>query len=147
LQRIEIELNGYHNLENHLSLELIPWHTTNTSTITPYLNLNLQSIFDNIIAFAAYESSKIQNEKLKNKVILRLSGNNTMKLLNNFVQHGVCTFVTTEQIGYTPSTNGCFFKFKINELTDVEFISIWGKKSRNNFPPDEDLEFIFRNVI
>ena len=147
LGRIEVDLNGFTMLENHLSLELIPWHTTDTSAIGLYINANLQSIFDNIIVFAANESLRIQNEKLRNKVILRLSGHNTMTLLNNFVQHEVCAFVLTEQIGQTPSENGSFLKFKINSIPDVEFISIWGRKSRNDFPPNEDLDFIFRNII
>lgn len=146
LERIGIPLHGHHNLQNHLSIELIPWHTPNSLTIRPYINANLQAIFDNSIIFSANESLRIQNTKLRNKVILRLNGNMTIKLLNDFVRHGICTYNVINPIGYTPSKKGGFFKFKINSIPNVEFISIWGKIG-NDFPPNADMDWIFIHIV
>jgi len=146
LTRIGIPLHGHHNLQNHLSIDLIPWHTHYSLTIGPYINTNLQSIFDNCIIFSANESLRIQNTKLKNKVILRLSGNMTINLLKDFVRHGICTYTIINPIGYTPSAKGRFFKFKINSIQNVEFISIWAKIGVG-FPPNDDMDWIFNNIV
>lgn len=146
LIRIGIPLHGQHNLENHLSIELIPWHTPNSSTIWPYINSNLQAIFNNCIIFSANESLRIQNTKLQSKVIIRLNGDKTLNLLNSFVHHGICAYTLINPIGYTPSLNGGFFKFKINSIHNVEFISIWGKIG-NDFPPNVDMDWIFNNIL
>ena len=146
LSRIRILLHGNHNLQNHLSIELIPWHTLNSLTIGPYINANLQTIFDNCIKFSANESLRIENIKLKNKVILRLNGTMTTNLLSDFVRLGICAYNVINQIGYTQSMNGGFFKFAINTLPNVEFISIWGKIG-NDFPPNIDMDWIFTNII
>jgi len=146
LNKIGILLNGHDKLQNHLSIELIPWHTPSSSAIGPYINTNLQAIFDHCINFSANESLRIQNTKLNNKVILRLNGNMTINLLNNFVNHGLCTYRTINPIGYTPSRNGGFFKFKINSILNVEFISIWGKRG-NDFPSKVDMDWIFKNIV
>lgn len=146
LTRIGIPLHGHHNLQNHLSIELIPWHTPNSLTIGPYINANLQEIFNNCIIFSANESLRIQNTKLKNKVILRLNGNMTINLLNDFVHRGICSYTIINPIGYTPSTKGGFFKFQIKSIQNVEFISIWGKIG-NDFPPNVDMDWIFNNIV
>lgn len=146
LTRIGIPLHGHHNLQNHLSIELIPWHTPNSLTIGTYINANLQEIFNNCIIFSANESLRIQNIKLRSKVILRLNGNMTTNLLNDFVHLGICTYTVINPIGYTPSTKGGYFKFKINSIHNVEFISIWGKIG-NDFPPDVDMDWIFNNIV
>jgi len=146
LTRIGTLLHGHHNLQNHLSIELIPWHTPNSLTIGPYINTNLQAIFDNCIIFSANESLRIGNTKLKGKVILRLNGTVTTNLLNDFVRHGICTYTVVTPIGYTPSTKGGFFKFKITKLPNIEFISIWGKIG-NDFPPNVDMDWIFNSIV
>jgi hypothetical protein len=146
LSRVGILLHGNNHLKNHLSIELIPWHTPNSLTILPYIMANLEVIFENCISFAANESMRIANTKLKNKVILRLNGTITTQLLNNFTSHGICSYTTITPIGYTPSTKGGYYKFKINSLPYIEFISIWGKIG-NDFPPDVDMDWILLNIV
>jgi len=146
LVRIGIVLNGNHNLQNHLSIELIPWHTTNTNTIGSYIQTNLQAIFDNCIRFSANESMRIVNTKLNNKVILKMNGTMTTNLLNDFVRHGICTYNIIKPIDYTPSNKGGFFKFNIIQLPNIEFISIWGKFG-NDLPPNIDMDWIFNNIV
>lgn len=73
----------------------------------------------------------------------------TTNLLNDFVRHGICTYTIINPIEYTPSTTstrGGFFKFKINSILNVEFISIWGKIG-NDFPPNVDMDWIFNNIV
>jgi len=40
-----------------------------------------------------------------------------------------------------------YYKFEFKDIPNVTFISIWGKTSRNNFPADGDLEWIFTHII
>jgi hypothetical protein len=46
----------------------------------------------------------------------------------------------------THSGCGRWFKFILCAIPDVEFICIWGPKSRNDFPPDIDLDQILNNL-
>lgn len=136
------------NLENHLSIELIPWHTANIGNINLYINNNLKAIFDNCIVFAANESKRISNSKLRNKVILRVSGNNTHNLLNLLVANGtIGGYKTICPITNTPVGNGAYFKFSINNIPDVEFISIWNPGGFNQFPGNNVMDWIFTNII
>ena len=146
LSRIGIMLHGNNSLRNHLSIELIPWHTSNSLTLRPYINSNLGAIFNNCISFAANESKRVANTKLNKKVILRINGKMTKSLLDNFLLNGICQYSIINPISYTPSKRAGFFKFAINVIPDVEFISIWGKIG-NDFPPDNDMDWIFINII
>ena len=145
LSYLQIINNNETNLENHLSIELIPWHTSNIATIDNYINSNLKNIYQNCILFSASESNRIINPKLQNKVILRISGRATINLLNNFANANICNFIVTCPIGYTPFGNGGYFKFTIKQIPNVEFISLWG--NRNDLPPNIDLDWILQNVI
>lgn len=145
LSRIGIDLNGFDYLHNHLSIELIPWHTKNTRVINTYIKQNLQAIYDYCIVFAANEATRIANDKLNSKVILRISGDNTIALLKNFAALDVCHFETLTPINYVPNKKAGYFKFAINNISEIEFISIWG--TRNDFPSNENMDWIFNNII
>ena len=156
LDRIGYPLHGGNDLQNHLSIELIPWHTANTLTIASYISINLQEIFKNCLLFAADQSKRINNSKLRNKVILRLSGDTTMHLLNSMVTSGYGHYNIITPISYTgigappPIINGKggYMKFYFNVVPDVEFISIWGTgRTGNDFPPDADMNWIFTHII
>lgn len=145
LKNVGINLNGQESLSNHLSVELIPWHTKGTNTIQNYISSNLQSIHDNCLQFAALESNRITNSKLKSKVILRMSGSATIKLLNSFQSQNICNHQVIHSITKPSVAQSGIFKFSLNTIPTVEFISIWGM--RNDFPSDQDMKTIFLRYI
>ena len=145
-------------LENHLSIELIPWHTPspNDPNFANYVSSNLQPIFDYCLLFAANESQRIVNDKLKNKVILRMNKTNTMNLLNQFQDSGICNYnILLENTVPQPLFalgSGSYFKFEIihKSFDDIEFVCIWKPKggwTRNDFPKQPQLNWIFQNVV
>ena len=147
LSRTGVDLNGDDNINNHLSIELIPWHTRNTKGIEEYIQNNLQMIYENIFLFAANESRRINNARLQSKVVVRMSGNNTMKLIKQLLSNGICTYHIINIIQYTPLGRGGYFKFAIDEIPNVQFISIWNKGGHNSFPPNQDMDWIFENIV
>lgn len=139
LTRNSITLAGS-NLENHLSIELAPWYTPNSNLILPYIGLNIKSVYYNCIEFAANESRRILNPILKNKVIIRASRNSILRLLPHFGLHKILEDKTTT-LGY-----GRWFRFSLNQIPNIEFICIWGPMSRNDFPPNGDLDEIVNHL-
>jgi hypothetical protein len=137
----------YNQLNNHLSVELIPWHTCNIHTINGYINRNINPILIYCLCFAASQSLRIQNNKLRNKVILRLSGNSTIRILKDIAKFGFGSYSIICGPNYTISGDGGYLKFSISCIKNVEFISIWGKRSRSNFPPIVDMDWIFSHII
>lgn len=135
LTRNGIPLAG-NNLENHLSIELAPWYTPNSNLILPYIMLNAVSVYNNCIMFAANESRRIINPILRNKVIIRASRDSILGLLPSFGPHRIIYDQTTA------SGNGRWYKFILNRIPNIEFICIWGPRSRNDFPPNHDLDEI-----
>lgn len=139
------------NLVNHLSVELLPWHTQDATSpnFHTYKNNCLLEIYNCCFAFAANESMRINNQKLQNKVILRLSGDATQNILHGLNQIGIHSNIIIPPT-YTPNPplgNGGYFKFSFNGIPNIDFISIWGKKSRNDFPSNLEMDWIFNNVI
>lgn len=153
LERIGVKLNGDNQLINHLSIELIPWHTTNIRKIENYINRNLKQVYTNSLVFAAEQSRRIQNSKLRNKVIVRLGGTTTINFLKKIQAEGIANYQILNIPAYTPfppavtTGDGGYLKFVLKTIPDVEFISIWGRKSRNKFPSDADMDWIFMNII
>jgi len=135
LGRIGVNLAG-NNLENHLSIELAPWYTPQSKLIMPYILDNIQCVYHHCIAFAANESTRIINPKLNRKVIIRTSKNTILKLLRYLGNYVIISERTTK------SGKGMCFQFSLNTIPQIEFISIWGPESRNDFPPNEDLDEI-----
>jgi hypothetical protein len=145
-------------LENHLSIELIPWHTPtpNNPAFYNYISANLQPIFDNSLLFAANESRRISNYKLKNKVILRMNETNMLNLLNQFKNSGICSYNILKSGSvphpFFPPGSGSYCNFEIihKSFNDIVFVCIWKPKggwTRNDFPKQPQLNWIFQNII
>lgn len=133
------------SLENHLSVELIPWHTDKVGNgYKHYLENNIQAVYENSICFAAGEAKRIANEKLKSKVILRMNDKTTVNLLKKLKNIGYSYSCQATQI--SASGNGKYMKFIIASLPDTTFISIWGPTSRNDFPPKQDMDYILNKI-
>jgi hypothetical protein len=141
-KRLGVQLNGS-VLCNHLSIELIPWHTEDIGNIQPYIKNNLQQIYSHNIVFAANESRRIVNNRLKNKVIVRSCFKTISIILKQIKAAGLDDYhPITKTTTHTNTGNGSCFKFYFDKLPDVEFICIWGKYSRNDFPPAVDMNQI-----
>ena len=149
LKRIRVLPTNYiPSLDNHLSVELIPWHTENTSAkcgFGQYLKDNILNVYEYAICFAAHESKRIANEKLRNVVILRLSETNTKNLLKLLGGIGYSSIVSHKRT--VPETKSHCFEFTINRLPGVRFFSIWGSNARNNFPKDSDMDYILKYFV
>ncbi|MDD5974112.1 MAG: hypothetical protein PUC14_00010 [Bacteroidales bacterium] len=149
LKRIRVLPTNYiPSLDNHLSVELIPWHTENTSAkcgFGQYLKDNILNVYEYAICFAAHESKRIANEKLRNVVILRLSETNTKNLLKLLGGIGYSSIVSHKRT--VPETKSHCFEFTINRLPGVRFFSIWGSNARNNFPKGSDMDYILENFV
>ena len=136
------------SLDNHLSVELIPWHTENiqrASGFHDYLKANILNVYEYAICFAAHESKRIANEKLRNVVILRLSETNTNKLLK--LLDGIGFSSIASPIQTVPGTKSHCLEFTINRLPGIRFFSIWGSAARNNFPKGSDMDYILENFV
>jgi hypothetical protein len=159
LKRLGFPLTPTDQLHNHLSIELIPWHTENTGSIGTYINHNLNMIYEHSFVFAADQSRRIANPLLNNKVILRLSGAVTLDLLNNMVKLGFGLYIVLIPPNHTTTGpaitakgkhvtgSAGYFKFTFNAIPDIEFISIWDITGGNAFPPDGDMDWIFTHII
>ena len=149
LKRIGVLPPGYTpSIDNHLSIELIPWHTENTSTkcgFGQYLRANILNVYEYSICFAANESKRIANDKLKDKVILKLSGSTTAMLLKLLDGIEYSSVVSPQQT--VPGTRSHCLEFTIARLPGIRFFSIWNSNSMNNFPPAKDLDYILDNFM
>ena len=149
LKRIGVLPTNYiPSLENHLSVELIPWHTVNiqrASGFRNYLNANILNVYEYAICFAAYESKRIKNDKLKNRVILKLSGSKTAMILN--LLNGIGYSSIASPIRTVPGTKSHCLEFTIDRLPGIRFFSIWGSTSRNNFPVGKDMDYILETFF
>ena len=149
LKRIGVLPTNYiPSLENHLSVELIPWHTVNiqrASGFRNYLNANILNVYEYAICFAAYESKRIKNDKLKNRVILKLSGSKTAMILNLLNGIGYSSIASPKRT--VPGTKSHCLEFTIDRLPGIRFFSIWGSTSRNNFPVGKDMDYILENFV
>jgi len=130
---------------NYLGIELAPWHTSNYSIIKNYVISNINAVFNNSIAFAANESLRISNTKLKNKVVIKSNDINILSLLKHISSAGLSAYSPLKS-GTSPSGNGKYFSFTLSSFPNVKFVCIWGPTSRNNFPPIIDLKWII-NII
>lgn len=149
LKRIGVLPTNYiPSLDNHLSVELIPWHTENTSAkcgFGQYLQENILNVYEYAICFAAHESKRIANEKLRNVVILRLSETNTKNLLNLLDGIGYSSIASPKRT--VPGTKSHCLEFTIDRLPGIRFFSIWGSYARNNFPKGSDMDYILKYFV
>ena len=131
------------SLTSHLSIELIPWHTQSAdNTYLKYCLLNLDNIFEYSIKFAAEQSRRIENDKLRNKVIVRMCVNRMSTLLKNFESIGQYSTIITS---YATCGKGHYMILKFNSMPDVTFICIWIKGS-NRLPKAVDLSQIISRI-
>lgn len=135
------------SLKNHLSVELIPWHTRAITGcgFDDYLKQNARQIMEYSLMFAANESKRIANDKLRNVVILKMSKVNTDKLLCVLASAGynyVSSFVKT-----VPDSSSHSYEFSIDCIPSVRFVSIWGEHAMNKFPNKSDLKYILEKFI
>ena len=135
-------------LENHLSVELIPWHTQKVEkSYMDYLKKNILAIYEHSICFAANESRRIGNSILKNVVIVRMNDKRTKIVLHELCKNGVPSKIIRS--GVSTSGNGRYMEFcfpSSKDIKDIRFICIWGRKSRNDFPPSCDMDDIIRMI-
>lgn len=134
-----------YGLENHLSIELIPWHTKDANKIDTYIHDNIEQVYKYCLEFAANESKRIANEKLKNKVLLRMNCTHTQWLLKELANIKHPSRIIG--CGSSPKGDGHYVIFEICDIPDVQFISIWGSNTRNNFPKQDVLEDILGNRL
>lgn len=143
LNSLGIISSGY-TLKNHLSIELLPWHTSNVDkAYMLYISDNIKEVYDNVICFAANESRRIKNSKLKNVVIMRMNDQKA-KLVFEEIKKATGYSWHSERSYTTTSGQGKCEEFTISSLSDIRFICIWGPTSRNDFPPKKDMNDIMR---
>lgn len=127
-------ITSYQGLQNHLSIELIPWHTYGVDrNYWKYLEQNTKEVFEHAILFAAHESHRIVNDKLRDVVILRTGEKATERLIKCLATIGIHCVMASPEKSYVGDA-GKSIEFKIQEVPDVRFVSVWGTHSRNHFP-------------
>ena len=126
------------NLHNHLSIELIPWHSKSVnSEFYKYVAHNRIAIFEHCIKFAAEAASCICNPILNGVVIVRISSDSFKKCLGGI---GGFNYVQQEQV--VNKTNYCVFEFR-DIPCKTKFVCIWGNSCQNGFPSSKTLSQIF----
>lgn len=133
-------------IENHVSIELLPWHTASASNNPGYwfyLEQNIKEVYNHCISFAAELSRIIDKPTLNRVVILRMNEEVANRIIDLLKTIDVNVMNKT-QINTNLSNGGRYFCFKISTFPDVLFASIWGTHSRNGFP-QSDLKKIFEN--
>lgn len=141
-------ISGPYSIWNHLSIEVLPWHTkTVNANYRKYIThgLNATQIFEKVFMFAAVASSKIENKKLKDKVIVKMNESNIAFVLKALAGVGYTSKITVP-VTSCPGQDGKFLEFMIDHLPHTKFICIWGSKSRNNFPGKQAMEWILSNI-
>lgn len=139
-------LKGDYGLENHLCIELIPWHASNVDkSYLKYLSDNIKSVFEHYICFAANKSRKIENNKLKNVVILRINDREAEFLIKELNKIGKRSSINSSVLT-TTSGLGKYMEFSIEARSDTRFISIWGVYSRNDLSPSFDMDGIINSI-
>ncbi len=129
------------NLHNHLSVELIPWHTSSVNNnFHEYVAENRYVIFENCIKFAAESAARILNPILRNVVIVRMSSGAFKQCLG-----GIGGFNYLRKETNIKSGNYCFYEF--TQIPNIIFVCIWGSRSRNNFPSEDTLTDIFKEIV
>lgn len=163
------------SLKNHLSIELVPWHTTSSTEIVRYCTKNRQAIFEHSIKFAAKAATHIQNPILSGVVLLRMSSSFFKQImggiggLNYLVEeHAIYKDVSSSSSKTPPNSDDsnlvvksikefdhklfekveayyCLFEF--SSIPGVIFACIWGPKTRNNFPNSDCMKKIIKQII
>ena len=140
-------MSGPVSTHDSLSIELIPWHTKGVdSAYWDYVNQNASIIFDSVIRFAANESLRITNNKLKSVVLLKMNETNILRLLRLFRKQASVEYSIKKPKKTTASGNACYLEFAFDALPNNRFVALWGKQTRNNLPNPKDLDEILTAI-
>ena len=136
-------------LENHLSIELVPWHSGSWSMVKDYAVQNANNIFEHCIKFAAEASRCILNNKLRNVVLVRTSLCEFMNLFRDYKTNILvpeCDLVKCTRLDCSKYAVVNFLK---SGFDDVRFVVMWQVKqlNRNNFSHCFDFVKILEHVI
>jgi hypothetical protein len=122
----------FSEVRHHLSVELIPWHTPNTSSkqFMDYVNNNAKAIVDKSIAFAAAQSLRIPNEfDTHGKVIMRMTWRNVERIL----KRADVAYTDQPQIKLTNANGNLtiwkLVEFTIDQFPGVSFRCVWGVRN------------------
>lgn len=140
-------------LKNHLSVELIPWHTehaTGSLGYWSYVKNNIEDVYNHSFMFAAEEAERIEGP-LKKTVIMRFSESAANRIFKLFNQRLLVSPPSSTQMSglSNPNVHATVFKFH-NEpnLSGHRFVAIWRSKGfgLNNFPDQESMKDIIRQL-
>lgn len=134
------QLSNNLSLHNHLSVELIPWHSKSaTSDFNKYVAKNRNAIFEHSVKFAAEASKCIKNPILRNVVIVRMSSSAFKQCLGGI---GGLNYLIQE----VKIDAGIYCIFEFTTIPNVIFVCIWGEHSQNAFPSKASLAKILNEV-
>lgn len=134
------QLSNNLSLHNHLSVELIPWHSKSaTSDFHKYVASNRNAIFEHSVKFAAEASKCINNPTLRNVVIVRMSSSAFKQCLGGI---GGLNYLIQE----VKIDAGIYCIFEFTTIPNVIFVCIWGEHSQNAFPSKASLAKILNEV-
>lgn len=151
-------------LENHLSVELLPWHTQGAVPKLGYWNyfrLNLLACYCHSLLFAAAQSRRVVG-KLNCTVLLRFSGNTANRIFNSLKRNSIiqgfsskgiqlqnpnvkCVIFTLLGKAECPQSDGYPNK---EDLGGIRFVAIWRSRSwnANDFPGQLDMIEIIKRL-
>lgn len=134
------QLSNNLSLHNHLSVELIPWHSKSaTSDFHRYVATNRNAIFEHSVKFAAEASKCINNPILRNVVIVRMSSSAFKQCLGGI---GGLNYLIQE----VKIDAGIYCIFEFTTIPNVIFVCIWGEHSQNAFPSKDSLAKILNEI-
>ena len=131
-------------IENHLSIELIPWHTKNATSkmgYRKYIASHIIEIFNYSFSFAAVESAKIKG-KLNSTVIFRFSGETAEWLFDLFKKNQLLDDYTSYSLDEQLTNPNVHARlFRTPQFPDNKFVAIWRSKGYglNNFPGEASM--------
>lgn len=134
-------------LPNHLSIELIPWHSAHfTEDVLKYTQQNISCIINHSIGFAAEASRHIANNVLRNVVIFICSMTKLLQIFADNKDYEVVDIL--EKQGQYENAKVATFHIKDSKsilFKDITFIAIWQPRqtSMNNFPYSADMKRVF----
>lgn len=156
LSLLNVNLQCYNKLENHLTVELLPWHSKKWTLASKYAKQNRNAIFNYSIKFAAETSKQIINDKLRNVVLVRASITQLLEIFEYNKQNPYNIKIIVPESDYINGekldcSKYAVIKFIYHDMWDVKFLVIWrpkrGFSSQNNFPNCLDFIKILKFII
>lgn len=141
--------NVSYNLRNHLSIELIPWHSKGVNKdVTAYAHTNADMIFNHCIKFAAEASRCIHPDYLRRIVFVRIPHDKFVHIFKKFQIEILIEKANTINGDILDYSHISVIRFSDRFIDDVKFILIWmpDRFSSNNFPHCLDLIKIMKHI-